>query len=51
MIFREEFGKQQKNLLNLISGNFNIAMKETKLIKTKMNDLKKSREFTENVLQ
>ena len=51
MIFREEFEKQQKNLLNLISGNFNITMKETKLIKTEMNDLKKSREFTENVLQ
>ena len=25
-IFKEEFQKQQKNLLNLISGNFDITM-------------------------
>ena len=48
-IFREEFEKQQKNLLNLISGNLEITMKEIKSIKTEMNDLKKSIEFTENV--
>ena len=41
-IFREEFEKQQKNLLNLISGNLEITMKEIKSIKTEMNDLKKS---------
>ena len=50
-IFREEFEKQQKNLLNLISGNLEITMKEIKSIKTEMNDLKKSIEFTENVLE
>ena len=48
-IFREEFEKQQKNLLNLISGNLEITMKEVKSIETEMNDLKKSIEFTENV--
>ena len=48
-IFRDEFEKQQKNLLNLISGNLEITMKEIKSIKTEMNDLKKSIEFTENV--
>ena len=48
-IFREEFEKQQKNLLNVISGNLEITMKEIKSIKTEMNDLKKSIEFTENV--
>ena len=41
-IFREEFEKQQKNLLNVISGNLEITMKEIKSIKTEMNDLKKS---------
>ena len=28
-IFREELEKQQKNLLNLISGNLKITMKKT----------------------
>ena len=50
-IFREEFEKQQKNLLNVISGNLEITMKEIKSIKTEMNDFKKSIEFTENVLE
>ena len=40
-IFRKECQKQQKNLLNLISGNLEIPMKEIKSIKTEMNDLKK----------
>ena len=38
-------------MLNLISGNLEITMKEIKSIKTEMNDLKKSIEFTENVLE
>ena len=50
-IFREESKKQQKNLLNLISGNLEITMKEIKPIKTEMNDLKKSTEFSGNVLE
>ena len=50
-IFREEFEKQQKNLLNLISGNLEITMKEIKSIKTEMNDLKESIEFTKNALE
>ena len=48
-IFKEKFEKQG-NLLNLVSCNLEITMKETKSIKTEMNDLKKSIEFTENVL-
>ena len=44
--FREEF-----DLLNLISGNLEMTMKEIKPIKTEMNDLKKSIEFTKNVLE
>ena len=50
-IFREEFKTQQKNLLNLISGNLEITMKEIKSIKTEMTDLKKSIELTESVLE
>ena len=36
-VFREGFRKQQKILLNLISGNLDITMKEIKSIKTEMN--------------
>ena len=36
-VFREEFEKQQKILLNLISGNLDITMKEIKSTKTEMN--------------
>ena len=50
-IFSEEFEKQQNNLPNLIRDNLEITMKEIKSIKTEMNDLKKSIEFTENVLE
>ena len=34
-ILKVEFGKQQKNLLNLISGNFDITMTEIKKVKSK----------------
>ena len=50
-ICRKELKKQQKNLLSLISGNLETTMKEIKSIKTEMNDLKESIEFTENVLE
>ena len=36
-VFREGFKKQQKILLNLISGNLDITMKEIKSIKTETN--------------
>ena len=39
------------HLLNLIGGNLEITTKEIKSIKTEMTDLKKSIEFTENVLE
>ena len=44
--FREEF-----DLVNLISGNLEMTMKEIKSIKTEMTDLKKSIELTESVLE
>ena len=33
-ILKEEFEKQQKNLLNLISGNFDITMTEIKKVQS-----------------
>ena len=50
-IFKEEFEKQQKNLLNLISGNFVITMTEIKKVQSDINDLKASFEHTETVLE
>ena len=56
-IIQEEFKKQEQNILNIISGNFKIAMDEIKKtmaeiksIKDEINDLKESLEFTESNL-
>ena len=38
-ILREEFEKQHKHLLNVVSRNFEITMKEIKSIKIEVNDL------------
>ena len=51
LIFTEEFEKQQKNLLNLISGNFDITMTELKKVQSNINDLQASLEHTETVLE
>ena len=50
-IFTEEVEKQQQRLLKLISGNFEITMKEMQNIKSEVNELKKSIKFTEEVLE
>ena len=50
-IFAEEFQKQEKNIINIISGNFEITMKEIKDVKAEVSDLKDSLEFTENVIE
>ena len=50
-IFKEEFEKQQKNLLNLVSGNFDITMTEIKKVQCDINELKGSLEHTETVLE
>ena len=50
-ICKEEFEKQQKNLLNLISGNFGITMTEIKKVQRAINELKASLEHTETVLE
>ena len=35
--FKEDFEKQQKNLLNLISGNFDITMTNVKKVQSSIN--------------
>ena len=50
-IFKEKFEKQQKNLLNLISGNFDITMTEIRKVQSDINELKASLEHTETVLE
>ena len=50
-IFAEELEKQQQSLWKLISVNFEITMKEIKNIKCEVHELKKSIEFTEEVLE
>ena len=50
-IFKEDFEKQQKNLLNLISGNFEITMTKIKKVQSDINELKASLEHTETVLE
>ena len=41
-IFREEFQKQHKHLLKIVSKNFEVTMKEIKSIKIEVNDHKKN---------
>ena len=50
-IFKEKFEKQQKNLLNRMSGNCDITMPEIKKFQSDINDLKASLEHTETVLE
>ena len=50
-IFVEELEKQQQSLLKSITGNFEITMKELKIIKSRLNELKKSIKFTEDFLE
>ena len=50
-IFKEECEKQQKNLLNVVSGNFDITMTEIKKVQNDINELNASLEHTETVLE
>ena len=47
-VFEDEFKKQEQNLAKVISGNLEITMPEIKSLK---NELQKSMEFTQNVLE
>ena len=50
-IFQEEFKKQERNILNIISRNFEITMNKIKNLKQEISELKSSLEFTEEVLE
>ena len=47
----EEFQKQEKNIINIISGNFEITVNEIKDLKGEASDIKDSLEFAENVME
>ena len=49
-IFQEEIKKQETNITNLISGNFKLTMQEIHGLKNEINGLRKSLEFTQNIL-
>ena len=51
-IFEEDIQKQEKHLLSIISGNFELSMNEISgNLKKKISDLGESLEYTENVLE
>ena len=50
-VFKEEFKKQEVNITKIISSNFTLKMKEIKSLKHEVNDLKESKEFTQNDLE
>ena len=50
-IFQEEFKKQERNILNIISGIFEITMNKIKNLKQEISELKSSLDFTEDVLE
>ena len=50
-IFKEEFEKQHENLLNLISGSFDITMTEIEKVQSDINDLKANIEHAVTVLE
>ena len=47
-VFKEEFAQQEKNISNLISGNFSITKQQIEEVKKEVLDLRKSIEFTKN---
>ena len=50
-VFKEEFAQQEKNISNLISGNFSITKQQIEEVKKEVLDLRKSIEFTKNQLE
>ena len=50
-IFHKEFKKQERNILNIISRNFEITMNKIKNLKQEISELKSSLDFTEKVLE
>ena len=50
-VFEEEFAKKQKQISKIIENNLVITKQEIGKLREEINDLKKSVEFTENVLE
>ena len=50
-IITRALDEQQNNLLNIISGNFEISKQQITELKKEINKLKQSIEYTENVLE
>ena len=50
-VFEEEFAKQQQQISKIIENNLVITKQEIGKLREEINDLKKSTEFTENVLE
>ena len=50
-VFDEEFKKQEVDITKIISSNFTLTIKEIKSLKQEVNDLKESKEFTQNDLK
>ena len=50
-IITRALGEQQKNLFNIISGNFEISKQQISELKKEINELRQSIEHTENVLE
>ena len=51
LYLQKNFRSRKKNIINIISGNFEITMKEIKDLKAEVRDLTGSLEFTENVIE
>ena len=49
-VFEEEFAKQQQQISKIIENNLVITKQEIWMLREETNDLKKSIQFTENVL-
>ena len=50
-VFEEEIAKQQQQISKIIENNLVITKQEIGKLREEINDLKKSIEFTENVLE
>ena len=48
---QKNFRSRKKNIINIISGNFEITMKEIKDLEAEVSYLKDSLEFTEKVIE
>ena len=50
-VLKEELAQQEKNISNLIIGNFSITKLQIEEVKKEVLDLRKSIEFTQNQLE